>query len=126
MAFRSLPLTLLLLLFLRPLLVALVFTRPFSLLLLPSLLSVASPSDTLSICVVIGSLSAAVVAPSCCSSDTGVAEGVVMETVDGEVGLSSAGVAYTTFSLLPLVLAFARRKAKPRRKERARRPSRLA
>ncbi len=98
MAFRSLPLTLLLLLFLLRPFAALVFIRPFSLLLPRSLLSVGSPSDTLSICAVIGSLSvAATVAPPCCSSAMGEQQGVIMETVDGEVGLRLAGVVYTAF-----------------------------
>lgn len=123
MALRSLPLTLLLLLFLLPLFV---FIKPFSLLLLPSFLSVGSPSDTLSICVVIGSLSATTAIWLCCSSVTGVAEGVVMETVDGEVGLRLDAVAYTTLPRLPTVEAFTRFKAEPRCKERARRPTRPA
>lgn len=116
MAFRSLPLTLVLLLFFPPLLV---FIRPFSLLLPPSLLSVGSPSDKLSICVVIGSLSAATTALFSCSSVMGVAAGVIMETVDGEMGLRLAGVANTTFPRLPVVVALACRKAELICKERA-------
>lgn len=88
MALRSLPLTLLLLLFLRALFAVFIFwcLPP------PSLLSVRSPSDMLSMCVVTGSLSVMATAPSCCSSVTGVAEGVNMEMVEGEVGLSPEGV----------------------------------
>lgn len=110
MAFRSLPLTLALLLLLPPLLV---FIRLFPRWLPPSLLSGGSPSNKPSICPAAGSLSAAALLGG--SS----AVGVVVEAADGEVGLRLAGVAYTTFPSPPLAAGLARRKAELMRKERA-------
>ncbi len=120
-AFRSRLLTLLLLLWRCPVWGWWFFPTPFSRPLSSSAAcSGFSASETLSIWVVIGSLSAAGVWPSACSSVVRVTGEIgVVGVAVRDVGLRPAGMRYTTFSL---ARPFSFCRAAPRRKDRLLRP----